>query len=87
MTRKQWINNIGELETTKILLTFKRASKILYALPDLSHKDKRVSLVDYEQSRRKAVRAFLRTNKLNQRDLNVQYGRLAAGLTIEKLYK
>lgn len=90
MTRKQWINNMCDQEALKIHNTFRMASKSLSTLPATASikgnllKDKQF---DFNGARRKAVRTFLRINKLHKVDLNVQYGRLAAGLTIERLYK
>ena len=84
MTRKQWINNLSDEEAIKIHTTFRQIDKRLFALPNnvvpKGHKLTHASQhIEFAQRRRTAVRHFLRTHKLSQKDLNVQYGRLAAG--------
>jgi hypothetical protein len=89
MTRKQWINHLTDEEALKIHRTFRQVDKGLFALPlvqPISREERlfghRTVVDEFTQQRRSAVRAFLRKNKLTQRDLNVQYGRLAAGMAI-----
>lgn len=95
MTRKQWINSISDEEALKIHRTFRQVDKGLFALPIMPTKEQiknakypnKFDSVDFAQKRRTAVRSFLRKNKLTQRDLKVQYGRLAAGLSISPFLK
>lgn len=92
MTRKQWINDLSDDEATKIHTTFRQLDKTLFTVPIFSiHQGKEAQkqypgigagLDQYRQHKRTVVRNFLRSNKLTKRDINVQYGRLAAGLSL-----
>jgi hypothetical protein len=90
MTRKNWINNISDEEALKIHRTFRQVDKNLFAIPVITNEMQRArknDCTDFDAARRKAVRTFLRTNKLTKKDLNVQYGRLAAGLNLNLVTK
>ena len=91
MTRKQWINQIDDEQAQRIHTTFRQLDKNLFSLPqikklqpaDAKHGHSMSQQLDaFNQQRRTVVRNFLRKNKLSMRDLNVQYGRLAAGLPL-----
>jgi hypothetical protein len=91
MTRKQWINHITDEEALKIHRTFRQIDRGLFALPIMpssKEKDlKNITQAEFDAARRKAVRLFLRKNHLTKKDLNVQYGRLAAGLNLNFVTK
>lgn len=74
MTRKQWINSLDSMECIKILHVF----------PSI-FKDEKASRDATEF--KNGVRSYIRKNKITVKMINVQYGRLAAGLSILPLNK
>lgn len=82
MTRKQWINDINDEQALKVHMHFRNFDSALADVPTIPPKHGKLGGVDWFELRRRVVRKFLRTNNLTPRHLNVQYGRLAAGLPI-----